>query len=113
MLVSPQYRYYLSREQFAEKFEPAKEDYEALMAFAKAQGLVVTATHPNRVLLDVNGSVEDIERVFHVAMRVYQHPTEARTFHAPDVEPSIDLAVRVLHISGLDNFNVPYPLFHR
>ena len=111
--ASPQYRHYLTPEQFAEKFGPAKEDYAALMVFAKAQGLVVDGTHPNRTLLDVSGSVEDIERVLHVTMQVYQHPTEARTFHAPDVEPSLDLAVRVLRINGLDNFNVPHPLVHR
>src|SRR5438552_7478534 len=79
--ASPQYRHYLSPEQFAERFGPVKEDYEALIAFATAQGLVVTATHPNRTLLDVNGLVEEIERAFHVRMQVYQHPTEARTFH--------------------------------
>src|SRR6266568_7422768 len=111
--ASAQYRHYLSPEQFAERFGPAKQDYESLIAFAKAHGLAVTATHPNRMLLDVSGSVEDIEKVFHVTMRVYQHPTEARTFHAPDVEPSLDLAARVLHISGLDNFNLPHPLAHR
>src|SRR6266567_452607 len=111
--ASAQYRHYLSPEQFAERFGQAKQDYESLIAFAKAHGLAVTATHPNRMLLDVSGSVEDIERVFHVTMRVYQHPTEARTFHAPDVEPSLDLAVRVLRINGLDDFNVPHPLAHR
>ena len=111
--ASPQYRHYLSPEQFAERFGPVKEDYEALIAFATAQGLVVTATHPNRTLLDVNGLVEEIERAFHVRMQVYQHPTEARTFHAPDVEPSLDLAVRVLRINELDNFNVPRPMAHR
>ena len=111
--ASPQYRHYLSPEQFTEKFGPAKEDYEALIAFATAQGLAVTATHPNHTLLDVSGLVADIERVFHVTMQVYQHPIEARTFHAPDVDPSLDLAARVLHIGGLDNFHQPQPLGHR
>src|SRR2546428_9119168 len=101
--ASPQYRHYLSPEQFTEKFGPVKEDYEALIAFATAQGLAVTATHPNRTLLDVSGSVADIERVFHVTMQVYQHPIEARTFHAPGAEPSLDLAVRGLHIRGPDH----------
>ena len=36
--ASPQYRHYLTPEQFAEKFGPEKQDYEALMAFATAQG---------------------------------------------------------------------------
>src|SRR5450432_3245238 len=62
---SPQYRHYLSPEQFAERFGPAQEDYEAVRSFAKSQGLVVKATHPNRTILDVSGTVEDIERAFH------------------------------------------------
>ena len=60
------------------------------------------------MLLDVKASVADIERVFHVTMRVYQHPTEARTFFAPDVEPSLDLSIPVLHISGLDSYIIPH-----
>jgi subtilase family serine protease len=57
-------------------------------------------------LLDVTGSVANIEKVFHLTMRVYQHPTEARTFYAPDVEPSLDLAVPVLNIGGLNNYTM-------
>src|SRR6185312_9491069 len=70
----------------------------------------ITGLHSNRTLLDVNGSVADVEKTFHLNMRVYQHPKEARTFRAPDVEPSLDLAVPVLSISGLDDFNLPRPV---
>src|ERR1035438_9005493 len=83
--------------------------FRSLIAFAKSSGLTVTTTHPNRTLLDVRGAVEDIEKALHVTMRVYQHPKEARTFYAPDVEPSLDLAVSVLHIGGLDNYTLPFP----
>ncbi|HTY87866.1 MAG TPA: protease pro-enzyme activation domain-containing protein [Candidatus Acidoferrum sp.] len=107
--ASPQYRRFLTPEQFAERFGPTEQDYQAVMAFAKANGLTVTATHPNRVLLDVNGTISDIEKAFHTTLRVYQHPNEKRTFHAPDVEPSLDLSVPVLHISGLDDFSLPRP----
>ena len=109
--ASPNYRHYLTPEQFTERFGPTEQDYQAVMDFAKANGLTVTATHPNRVVLDVAGAVADIEKAFHVTMRVYQHPTEARTFYAPDVEPSVDLAVPILHISGLDNYALPHPNF--
>ena len=63
-------------------------------------------------MLDVSGSVADIEKAFHVHMLVYQHPVEARTFFAPDVEPSLDLDTPVLAISGLDNYVKPRPLIH-
>ena len=49
-------------------------------------------------------SVADIERALQVTLREYQHPTEARTFYAPYVEPSLDLAAPVLPVTGLENF---------
>src|SRR5271157_3592743 len=108
--ASPLYHQYLTPEQFTERFGPKEEDYAAVVAFAKGNGFTVTGTHPNRTLLDVNGSVGDIEKAFHVNLRLYQHPKEARTFYAPDAEPSLDLAVPLLHISGLDNYIVPRPM---
>ncbi len=107
--ASPNYRHYLTPEQFTEQFGPTEKDYQAVISFAKANGLTVTATHPNRMLVDVSGSVTDIERALHVTLRVYQHPTEKRMFHAPDVEPSLDLAVPILGISGLDDYSLPRP----
>jgi len=55
--------------------------------------------------------VETIERAFHVTMGVYQHPTENRTFFAPDREPTADLPFQLWHISGLDNYAIPHPLY--
>jgi len=109
--ASPSYRQFLTPAQFAAQFGPAEEDYETVAAFAKAHGLTVTHRYSNRLLLDVNGAVSDIENALHVTMRVYPHPTEARTFYAPDAEPSLDLAVPISHIGGLDNYAVPKPNF--
>jgi hypothetical protein len=107
--TSSQYRHYLTPERFTEKFGPTEQDYQTVVDFADRNGFRITATHPNRVLLDVNAAVADIEKAFHVTMRVYQHPTEARRFYAPDVEPSVELGVPVLSISGLNNFTLPQP----
>ncbi len=79
--ASPNFRHYLTPEQFTAQFGPTPEDYQAVIAFAQSNGLTVSATHPNRMLLDVGGAVGDIEKAFHVKMQVYQHPTEARTFY--------------------------------
>ena len=109
--ASPHYHRYLTPEEFTARFGPTETDYQALVGFAKANGLTVTTKHPNRVVLDVSGAVSDIERTFHVALRVYRHPTEGRNFYAPDVEPRVDFAVPILHISGLDNYSLPHPNF--
>lgn len=105
---SPNFRKYLSPRQFTEKFGPTEKDYQEVIAFAKSRGLTVTGTSSNRILVDVKATVADIERVFHVTLGLYRHPTEARTFFAPDVEPSLDLTVPILHISGLDSYVMPH-----
>lgn len=106
---SPNFGHYLTAPQFATKFGPTEQDYQALIAFAQENGLTVTATHPNRMLLDVSGEASQIEKVFHLKMMVYLHPVRGK-FFAPDREPSVDLDARVLDISGLDNFEVPHPM---
>ena len=107
--ASTNYHRYLTPEQFTAQFGPTEQDYQSLIHFAQTNGLTVTATYPNRVLLDVSGNTASVEKVFHVKLNVYQHPTENRSFFAPDAEPSIDLSVPVLHVGGLDNFSIPRP----
>lgn len=107
---SPDYRHFLTVAQFTKRFGPTEKDYQSVVDFAKANGFAVNATPANRLLVDVNGSVEQIESTFHVAMNVYQHPTEARTFYSPDREPTLDLNVPVSHIAGLNNFSIPHPM---
>jgi uncharacterized repeat protein (TIGR03803 family) len=107
--TSTAYRRYLTPGQFAEQFGPTAQDYAAVAAFAKANGFTIRATHPNRTMLDVSGTVADIEKALHVRLHTYQHPTERRTFYAPDAEPTVDLAPRLLAIGGLDNFSLPRP----
>jgi hypothetical protein len=107
--ASPNFGHYLSAEQFAAGFGPTEEDYQAVIQFARENGLVVTATHPNRVLLDVSGDVSTIEKVLHVKMMTYDHALRG-SFYAPDREPSLDLDTKVLDISGLDNFVLPQPM---
>lgn len=106
---SANYRHYLSMEEFSERFGPAESDYEALLQFAEANGLAVIDAPANRMVLDVEGSAAKIESAFHVRLNLYQHPTESRTFYAPDREPTVDFDSPLLHISGLDNFSLPHP----
>lgn len=102
--ASPQYRRFLSVDEFTARFGPTASDYEAAANFFAASGLRVTGVSANRYLIDVAGRVADIERVFHVKMALYKHPTEHRNFIAPDREPSLDLSVPILHVTGLDDF---------
>ena len=80
--------------------------------FARQNHFTITGAHSNRLIVDVEGTAAEFEQAFHIALRTYQHPTEARRFYAPDAEPSLDLAVPVAHISGLDNYSLPHPNSH-
>jgi uncharacterized repeat protein (TIGR01451 family) len=106
---SPQYHQYLTPEQFTRQFGPTELEYQAVIEFARTNGLTVEGTYPNRRLVDVSGTVADIQRALHVNMGLYQHPLESRTFYAPDREPSVPATLPVLHVSGLDNYLVPRP----
>ena len=108
--ASPEYHHYLTHDQFVTEFGPTQQDYQSVIAFAKANGFTVTGTHADRMLLDVNGSVSTIQRALHVNMLMYKHPVENREFYAPDVEPSINLSVPILAIKGLNNYVIPRPV---
>lgn len=104
------YRQYLSVQQFTDRFGPTQADYDAVVHFIEANGMTVTRTTTNRMVVDVTASVADINRVLHLTMGLYKHPTERRTFYAVNREPSVDLGLQLWHISGLDDFSPPRPL---
>jgi len=110
---SPLYRHYLTVTQFTGAFGPTGSDYARAVQFFKDSGLTIASTSANRYLIDLRGKVADIERVFHVTMGMYPHPSGLRQFIAPDREPTIDLDVPVLHVTGLDDFVLPFTRMKR
>ena len=106
---SAQFRKFLTPEQFLQQYGPSDDDYQAVLAFAKANGLTVTKTYKSHLLIDLSGTVSQVETAFSVKMNTYQHPTEARTFYSPDREPTTLLPFAVQSIAGLDNFATAVP----
>ena len=43
--ASPNYRHFLSPEEFTAQFGPTEQDYKKVIDFAKSAGLIVTKTH--------------------------------------------------------------------
>lgn len=101
---SSDYRKYLSVDEFTARFGPPAADYQAVIDFSNAHGLTVTDTAANHLVLDVEGSVEQIENALQLRLAVYRLPAENRTFYSPDREPSLALNTPVWHIEGLDDF---------
>ncbi|HEU0369950.1 MAG TPA: S53 family serine peptidase [Candidatus Acidoferrum sp.] len=103
------YHQFLSVEEFTARFGPTEQDYTEAARFAEEKGLKVTGTYENRMVLNVTGSVGNIEKALHVKMNSYKHPTDNRAFYSADREPAPELGIKLWHITGLDNFSIPQP----
>ena len=105
------YHRFLTPTEFTGRFGPTPADYEAVVAFAKANGFDVVGGSRDGMEVQIKGPVSAVERAFHVNMFTYYHPTEGRAFYGPDREPSTSLPFPLWHISGLDNYSIPHPMF--
>lgn len=111
--ASPNYRQFLTVPEFTARFGPSQEDYDAVVRYAQTHGLEVVGGTRDGMEVQVKGPVSAIETALHVNLRTYQHPTENRTFYSPDREPTPDLPFSLWHISGLDNFSIPHPMYEK
>jgi hypothetical protein len=110
---SPQYGKYLTVQQFTEQFGPTQADYDKVVAWAKAQGMTVTLTHTSRMLVNVSAPASAINQTFSVKMKQYKHPTENRTFFAPETEPTVQPGLPILDIQGFNNYKLPHSMLKR
>lgn len=111
--ASPDYRRFLTTAEFTARFAPSPEEYQSVVAFARANGFEVDPAPANRRIVSIRGTAAQIERAFHVRMNLYRHPTENRAFYSPDREPPLDPALPIAHIAGLNDYSLPRPLLRR
>src|SRR5580700_11839677 len=84
--ASPFYHKFLTPQEFTERFGPSQQDWDALVAFAKASGFeIINGTRDERDLR-LRGTVANIEKAFHVTMGLYKDLSEDRTFFSIDRE---------------------------
>jgi subtilase family serine protease len=109
--TSPSYHQFLTPQEVTARFGPSQEDWDALVAFAKASGFeIINGTREERDLR-LTGTVANIEKAFHVTMGTYHDVAEDRTFFAVDREPTVDLPFQLWHVTGLDNDSKPHPMY--
>jgi subtilase family serine protease len=71
---SPMFHQFLSAKQWNDHFAPSKQDEQSVVDWAKSQGLTVTQRYPNRLIVDVEGTVDTIEKAFSVKINRYALP---------------------------------------
>lgn len=110
----PDFGHFLTPEQFAARFGPTVKDYDAVKSWARAQGLAVTGTHPNRLILNVAGTAGAVQTALDVRLGRYRSAF-GRAFRAPETDPRLpaDVAGRVSGIVGLSTLSVRRPRARR
>src|SRR5579859_3433598 len=111
---SPSYGHYVTPEQFAARFSPSQSDFAQALEYLNVRGTTATETHSNRLVIDVEGSTDQVEQAFGLELHEYLLP-DGRVAHAPSAEPLMSdaLANRVNGILGLNNFSKRVTHVHR
>ena len=106
---SPNFMHFLKPAEWNARFAPAKQDEQAVVDWAKSQGLTVTHRYANRLLVDVEGPVATIEAALGVKINNYQLGTTS--FHSNDRDPVIPSQLtNIIHsVGGLNNLQVLRP----
>ena len=108
--ASPVYHKYVTVAEFTERFGPSQSSYDAVVGFLGGNGFTVTGGTRDGMEVQVQGPVSAVQSAFHVHLNTYQDAAGV-TFYAVDREPTVALAFPLWHISGLDNYSNPHPLF--
>ncbi len=102
---SPSYRKYLNADALASYF-PTAATYAQVVSWAQGRGFTHVSTLPNRLAVAVMGTAAQISAAFHANVILAKRP-DGTQFYRLDRQPSVDLAVPLLGVSGLDNYFVP------
>jgi hypothetical protein len=105
---NPKYRQYLTTSQFAQTYGQTPANYQAVVQWAKAAGLTIDTTFSSNLFVSVTGTAAQIERALYTNLQLRMR-RDGSTFITVGREPSLDLAVPLLQISGLNDSVPPRP----
>ena len=108
---SPEFHHFLTIPEWRARFGPTPETEQAIVDWARAQGLTVTAQFPNGGVIDLEAPVSTIEKAFAVNINRYQVPEpdgSTRLAFSNDRDPSIPAAFlgKITFIAGLESIHV-------
>lgn len=106
--ASPEYRQWLSPQQFAERFGVAQADIDAITAWLTQQGFRVDEVAPSQRSIVFSGNARQVRESFGVKLRYYERQGERRSerhiAHADAVQLPAALSEVVAGITSLHNF---------
>jgi len=108
---SPQYRQWLTPEEFGERFGAAPRDIERVAAWLENHGLTVEPVESARRHLLFSGTAAQVAAAFHTQIRSYMVNGERHYANARDPEIPVSLAPVVGGVVSLHDFH-SRPLHH-
>jgi kumamolisin len=107
---SPNYRDYLTADEFGRRFGPSDHDIAAVRAWLTSGGIDVVGENAQRTALTVRGNAGNVDRLLGVRLDDYRAAGSNEPFHRPFGSPAVPPALRrsISSIDGLDTT----PVFH-
>src|SRR5665213_1474161 len=106
------YGKFLTQAGFVKRFAPTKKEYGKIAKALTRMGFQVSATHANRMLIEVQAPIAVVESSLQIEIHQYRDANGAMAF-APISEPTVSrtLASRIQGIVGLSTFHTRHPHF--
>lgn len=101
----------LTPAQFHAQFSPTSQNYHAVENQLQNAGLTITDTSENNAVIDVQGTVNQIESVFGTTVNEYQDSNGNTFFANPsDYHVTGALASQLVGATGIDQYSEPRPM---
>jgi subtilase family serine protease len=103
--TDPLYRQFLTPAQFTDQFAASQQDVDQVTQYLQNQGLTLVSVHPNHLVIDVSGTVSEIENAFQTEIHNYIAP-DGRVVFSAISDPIVTEAVasQISAVIGLNSF---------
>ena len=98
------YHHYLNANSFSTLYGPLPVSENIVAAYLRTQGFTVTKTYTHHMMIDVRGTVSQVEKTFQIHLNNYQ-ASDGQLFYSNDTAPSLpaNIASLVSSVTGLDS----------
>ncbi|MBL0388457.1 hypothetical protein JJB07_17790 [Tumebacillus sp. ITR2] len=102
--ASPNYKKFLTSDQWASKFGPAQSDVDSVVSYVKSNGLTVSDMSKDQQFITVEGKASQIESAFGVTLNNYKN-AKGETYFANSDAPVVPSAIAnaLLGVHGLSS----------
>ena len=93
----------LSHEEFEKRYGSTDKDFAAIRRFAKAHNLTVARESSSRRIAILGGTVENMNKAFHVSLKNYAYPEGTYRGRTGKIRVPSELGDIIEGVFGLDN----------